>query len=130
VHYMSATTETALVTFLTLCVLEDVRTRRIPNRLSAAGMLMAMALATTHGGLPGVAASALGALIAATILFAPFAFGGVGAGDVKMMAVVGAFVGPRLALASLLAGMMLSALVFGFLLRDFSSVSIRCTWRR
>jgi len=107
---MSVTTQIVLVTFLALCVLEDVRSRRIPNRLAAAAMLGAMALATAHGGLPGLAASALGALIAGTVLFAPFALGGVGAGDVKMMAAVGAFVGPRLALASLLVGMMLGGL--------------------
>lgn len=53
-----------------------------------------MALWGWHGGMPGVASSLLG-LVVGGGLFLPFYLArGMGAGDVKLMAAVGAFLGP------------------------------------
>jgi prepilin peptidase CpaA len=96
--------------FLVLCVTSDLLTRRIPNVLTLSGMAVGLALGVTSG-LGGLAASAGGLLLAVLLLVVPFALGGVGGGDVKMMAAVGAFVGPRALLASLTLGMLLGGLV-------------------
>jgi len=48
------------------------------------------------------------------ILLTPFALGGIGGGDVKMMAAVAAFIGPRLALESLMLGVILGGMVVIF----------------
>src|SRR5207253_2214762 len=40
-----------------------------------------------------------------------FALGGIGGGDVKMMAAIGALLGPRLALTSVACGMLLGGVV-------------------
>jgi prepilin peptidase CpaA len=89
----------------------DLTTRRIPNAITVSAMGTGLALAAFTHGLGGCAASAAGLLLAIALLIVPFALGGIGGGDVKMMAAVGALVGPRALLASLLAGMILGGLV-------------------
>jgi prepilin peptidase CpaA len=96
---------------LALCVTTDLRNRRIPNAITLAGMLAGLALGAATHGVAGFAASAYGLLLAIALLFLPFALGGIGGGDVKMMAAVGALVGPQALLASLLAGMILGGVV-------------------
>jgi prepilin peptidase CpaA len=105
-----------LLAFLTLCAACDVRTRRIPNALSFPAIVAGLVVNTALAGSPGLAWSAAGLLTATVILFAPFALGGIGGGDVKMMGAVGAFVGPRVVLAAMAAGMILGGLVMMWVL--------------
>jgi prepilin peptidase CpaA len=96
------------LTFVSLCILSDVRSRRIPNALSFTGMLVGVTCSTIHFGAEGALSSLEGAGVAMAILMLPFALGGIGGGDVKMMASVGTFLGPRPTMEGLLLG-----LVFG-----------------
>ena len=93
--------------FVTVCVLSDLRTRRIPNVLTGPAILSGFALNLGIFGWSGAQASLAGFGLAILILIAPFAAGGVGGGDVKMMAAVGAFLGPHLLLLSLVIGIVL-----------------------
>src|SRR5690348_3845619 len=97
--------------FIGACIAFDVRTRRIPNALTAPMIAIGAVLNGVHAGMPGVAYSAAGLLLPIAILFLPFALGGIGGGDVKMMGAVGALVGPRLALWGLGLGMILGGAV-------------------
>lgn len=97
----------AAALFVALCVVADVRSRRIPNLLSGPGMLLGIALNAFYRGGAGVAASLSGLLLTVAVLLWPFAMGGIGGGDVKMMGAVGAFLGPRLALMGLVMGVIL-----------------------
>lgn len=86
----------------------DLRTRRIPNRLTVAAAATAVALAFVRAGWQGAFVSAAGVLIG-LLLFLPLCLAGkLGAGDVKAMGAVGAFLGPvgvlLAALYTLLAG--------------------------
>ena len=101
----------SLVVFLALSVLSDLRTRRIPNLLSGAAMIAGLLMNATFSGVSGVYASLAGAALAIGILVWPFAAGGLGGGDVKMMGAVGAFVGPRLAIMGLVIGMILGGII-------------------
>jgi prepilin peptidase CpaA len=101
----------ALFAFVLTCCVIDVRTRRIPNAVSASAIVAGLALNGVAGGLPALGWSLCGALAMIAILFTPFALGGLGGGDVKMMAAVGAFLGPRLAALSLVTGMILGGVV-------------------
>ncbi len=100
-----------LLAYVCACCVVDVRTRRIPNALSGAAAIAGIALNTLHAGLPGLLWSLGGLVLMVAVLLAPFALGGLGGGDVKMMAAVGAFLGPRLALLGLTAGMVLGGVV-------------------
>ena len=129
---MSTAAIVAVLGFVMLCVLSDVRTRRIPNALSLAGALVGLVLNLQHAGAAGLAASALGLGLAVAVLFAPFAAGGIGGGDVKMMGALGAMLGPHLVVSGLLIGVLLGgvhAAVYaarrGLLRRTLSGVTRR-----
>jgi prepilin peptidase CpaA len=100
-----------LLAFLVACVATDVRTRRIPNALSCSGLVLGLAMNTAAHGMPGLVWSFLTALGVIAVLLAPFALGGIGAGDVKMMGAVGAFLGAPVAFAALLFGMILGGVI-------------------
>ena len=88
---------------LTAAVLIDVQSRRIPNWLTAlmagAGFVMAV------GGMSGLtlAQAALGLAAGLLLMLPGHALGATGAGDVKLMAAVGAILGPRVVFSAFLA---------------------------
>jgi prepilin peptidase CpaA len=97
-----------LTAILAAAVYSDLRRHRIPNRLSGLGIIAGLALQTVGGGLHGLASGLLGVAVGLAC-FAPFyLLRAMGAGDVKLLAAIGAFLGPQgcfyAALASLLAG--------------------------
>jgi len=103
---------------LAAAVWHDVRRRRIPNRLVFSGALLGVLLNSLA--LPGVTPAgtwlALGGMAVGLGLLLPmYAMKALGAGDVKLMAMVGAFLGPRpvvfAVLCSLLAGGVLALAV-------------------
>jgi prepilin peptidase CpaA len=95
---------------LTAAMVMDLRTRRIPNRLTLAGVAAGLALRALGGADPLVAGS-LAVALALAIGLPLFALGAMGAGDVKLLAAVGAFMGP----AGFLTALLVSALVGGVL---------------
>jgi len=114
-----------LAALLLAAVSSDLRTRRIPNRLVLAGLALAfanavLAAATGQAGLAGLQLWApVAGLAAGFALMLPLHLPrAMGAGDVKLMAMVGAFVGPSTVtsatLYTLLSGGLLSLL---FMLR-------------
>ena len=72
----------------------DVRTGRIPNRLTAS--VAGFGLALTAAGLTGhsVAAAAIGGAIGFVMMLPGHVLGGTGAGDVKLVAALGTLLGP------------------------------------
>ncbi|MBS1820252.1 MAG: prepilin peptidase [Acidobacteria bacterium] len=72
----------------------DLHSRRIPNALTLGGAMAAVAFGMLTHGLDGIGASAAGWALGLA-LFLPFMLlGGLGAGDVKLMACLGAWLGP------------------------------------
>jgi prepilin peptidase CpaA len=86
---------------LAAAVVTDVRTRRIPNWLTgaiaAAGFGMAFG-----GGTVTPLRAALGLLVGLVLMMPGHVIGATGAGDVKLMAAVGAVLGPDMALRAFL----------------------------
>jgi prepilin peptidase CpaA len=70
----------------------DVATRRIPNALTFGAALAALAAHAWIGGLPGAAMAVAGWAVGIALFLPVFALGGMGAGDVKLLAGVGAWV--------------------------------------
>src|SRR5262249_48813434 len=73
----------------------DLATRRVPNVLTFGAAGLAFAVSAAQAGLGGLAWSVLGWLAGVGLFLPLFAIGGLGAGDVKLLAAFGACLGPR-----------------------------------
>lgn len=76
-----------------LAAVVDVWKYKIHNILTIPLLLTGIAFHAVDGGGEGVVLSLLGALCGFLLVLAPFLLGGLGAGDVKLMAGVGAWLG-------------------------------------
>lgn len=77
-----------------LAAIWDVRTRRIPNWLTLSGMVLGVALNTFLFEINGLWFSLKGLGVAFGVYFVLYLLHAMGAGDVKLMAAVGAAAGP------------------------------------
>jgi len=108
----------------------DLRSRRIPNLLTFGSAAAAIVFHGLSGGTDGLLAAGSGWLLGVAIFFLPFALGGMGAGDVKLLAALGAWLGPSmtiwLALYTGVAG-GIAALVVA-LLCGYLGTALRNIW--
>jgi prepilin peptidase CpaA len=126
----------ALLVSLAACV-TDLRSRRIPNVLTFGSAAVALLFHLGAGGTSGLLQSALGWIVGAAIFFIPFALGGMGAGDIKLLAALGAWLGPIpalwLAAYTGLAGALMAivvAMAYGYLGQAIKNVGLLLThWR-
>lgn len=82
-----------LAAYLAAAVYWDVRERRVPNEVVLAGLITALAAHVLVSGLPGLWMFLAGALTGLAVLLPLNVFKLMGAGDVKLMAMVGGFAG-------------------------------------
>lgn len=102
----------------------DIRSRRIPNKLVFPGALAAIAFHTISPYGIGFLSS-MGGLAFGLIAFLPlYMTRAMGAGDVKLMAMVGAFLGPMAAL-----GAIITTLIAGGVLAIASAIRNKSTQR-
>lgn len=90
-----------LLALLLPAVATDVRARRIPNLLCLAGIVAGIAANTWFLAFDGTLLAVKGLLLAFAIALPFWLLGWLGAGDVKLLAAVGAITGPQLALYAL-----------------------------
>ena len=115
-----------LVVGLIACV-TDIRTRRIPNVLTFGAALAALVFHGATAGLQGLTHAALGWVVGVAIFMPFFLLRGMGGGDIKLLAALGAWLGPGDAFwlavyASLAGGVM--AIVFS-LARGYLMTALR-----
>jgi prepilin peptidase CpaA len=81
---------------VTIASAVDIRTRRIPNLLTA--LLSAAGIALAATGMSGISVgwAAVGLAVGLLVMMPGYVLGATGAGDVKLMAAIGAIVGPGL----------------------------------
>jgi prepilin peptidase CpaA len=94
----------------------DIRSRRIPNWLTISGVCAGLVLHAATAGYTGFRLSAMGMLLGFGAYLALYCLRAMGAGDVKLMAAVGAIVGPAdwisvFAATAIAAGMLSLGLV-------------------
>lgn len=93
----------------------DLRTRRVPNLLTAGIAATGVAFAATRLSGVSVGAAMLGLSVGFGLMLIPYIFGAMGGGDLKLFAALATFLGPRptvLAfLYTLLAGGLLAVAV-------------------
>jgi leader peptidase (prepilin peptidase) / N-methyltransferase len=107
--------------FLTLLLgiaLTDARTYTIPDEFSVGGLVLGLALSFAPGGITPVW-SFIGAATGFVILYLAGMLGewwlkkpAMGGGDIKMMAMVGAFLGPLGAVLTIFLGALVGTLIF------------------
>lgn len=100
-----------LVMVLAVCVYTDIRFKRIYNAVLVPAVAVALIGNIYTGGLDGGMACIKGLLLGMGLLYIPFALGGMGAGDVKLLGVIGAFKGPQFVWLTFLAGAVTGGLV-------------------
>ncbi len=71
----------------------DVRSRRIPNLLTGASVVLGLLLHLGVGGWRQMGMAAAAGLVGGAVFFVFFVVGGMGAGDVKLMSAVSAIAG-------------------------------------
>ena len=100
-----------IATVLVAAVL-DLLTHRIPNNLLAPALVLALLTGTTIGGVTGLMLSLAGLGGGLAMLLPLYSIRAMAAGDVKLLAVAGAFMGPE---GALVAGLMtfVAGAVFG-----------------
>ncbi|NPV81007.1 MAG: peptidase A24 [Firmicutes bacterium] len=98
-----------------IAIYVDMKHGRIPNALVVFGFLAGITTNLVTAGAKGLLLSLEGALLGLALLFIPFALGGMGAGDVKLLGAIGALIGPQgvfyTALYGALAGGVMAVVV-------------------
>ncbi len=108
--------EVALGITLGVAAFTDWHEHKIYNKLLFPAFLIALLLHIVQGGISGLANSLLGAAVGFALLLLPYLMGGMGAGDVKLLTVIGAFGGIPFVLTSCLYGAVVGGLISVFLL--------------
>lgn len=85
----------ALSLVLVASAVIDLRSQRIPNYLTLPGILGALIYSSLSYGFDGFISSLSGVAVGIGILIIPWLMGGMGAGDAKLMGVVGGFLGAK-----------------------------------
>jgi prepilin peptidase CpaA len=103
-----------LLAILAAATFSDLRDRRIPNALSLGGAGLGLLINAIAFGPTGAVLAVLGWVLCLLCFIPLYASGGTAAGDVKLMAMVGAFLGPlngfMACLLALVAGASIASL--------------------
>ena len=113
------------------CAVFDWRSRRVPNALTLPAIVVGLSLHGLFGGASGILFSLKGLALGAGLFLIPYCLGGMGAGDVKLMGALGAWLGSSLTLTVFLVSTSLAVLatamilLVGMLSRGYGSVHRR-----
>lgn len=101
-----------LLTMLAIATVTDLVSHRIPNALLVPSLAIAAVLGTLTQGIFGLLAAGAGLCVGLAMLLPLYVAGGTAAGDVKLLAVAGAYLGPT---GAFFAGMFtfVAGAVFG-----------------
>lgn len=107
-----------LLILLCLAVYFDLKIRKIPNKITAPIALIGLMISFIGSGYQGLLFSVIGMIFGLLIFIIPYLLGGMGAGDVKLMAAIGALMGweftMRTALGAALAGGLMVILYMSY----------------
>ncbi len=92
---MNMLNEVILLMIIGISSYFDLKERKIPNKITFVGILIGILINSYLGGGTGLLRAVLGMFLGLAIFFIPFAMGGMGAGDVKLMGAIGALMGWR-----------------------------------
>jgi prepilin peptidase CpaA len=84
----------AVAALVTAAVVWDIKSRRVPNALTLGGAAAAFAMQGVLYGWTGLLTAASGWAVGLALFLPLFVLGGMGAGDVKLLGAIGAWLGP------------------------------------
>jgi Flp pilus assembly protein protease CpaA len=76
---------------LSIAVVTDVRSRRVHNLVTLPLILFGLLYHTAQTGIPGLLQSVAAVVMAVSLLLVPYLLGGMGAGDMKLLAGIAAW---------------------------------------
>jgi len=114
---------------LTACM-TDIRSRRIPNVLTLGGAATAFVFHLVTGGLTALGWSSAAWAIGLLLFLPFFALRGIGGGDVKLLAALGAWIGPALTVwlafwSAIAGGVFALAVALG---RGYTGTAFKNVW--
>jgi prepilin peptidase CpaA len=122
--------DVAIIATGTAACVTDLRSRRIPNVLTFGASAAAVLFGAVSGGLAGAGWSLAGWAVGCAVFMPWFLLGGMGAGDVKLLAALGAWAGPSaavwMALYAGIAGGVFAVVVS--LMRGYFAEMVRNLW--
>ena len=101
----------AVSAILILAAWIDGRELKVPNWITFPMVLSGLVYSTWVGGLGGLGAGLLGMCVGLLTLMPLYAVGGMGAGDVKLMAGIGAWLGWEITLAAFAVSVVVGAVM-------------------
>lgn len=114
-----------LITALLISLVTDLYKRRIYNIVTLPCILFGLIYHVVNEGLSGLAFSLLGLFIGFLVLLIPFAMGGIGAGDVKLMAAIGACMGAMFVIKAFIYIAILGGVIsLGILIKSYGLKSM------
>ena len=100
-----------LLSLVLFCSITDLSTRRIPNAVLLPALMTSFFLNSVAGGIAGLTDSIAGLALGILMLLPLHVFGRMGAGDIKLLGVVGSILGGWGAIVAGLATMMAGGLL-------------------
>jgi prepilin peptidase CpaA len=89
----------------------DLRSRRIPNSLTYPAILLAFGIRAVSGSYHLLLPTGAGLALGAGLILPAYLFKAMGAGDLKLMAALGAFLGPKMILTVFLNSLIAGGLI-------------------
>ncbi|MFC4402432.1 A24 family peptidase [Gracilibacillus xinjiangensis] len=105
-----------LLIILAICVITDLKSRMIYNKVIFPALLLTFIYQFTTGGWESLSHSFIGFLIGFALLLIPYFLGGIGAGDVKLLGLIGAMKGAIFVFQSFIYIALLGAVIAVFIL--------------
>lgn len=105
----------------------DYSQRRVPNWLNASLIVLGFAVQGYFHGWSGAATGFWGLLTGFGLLIVPWLMHGMGAGDVKLMAAIGVWIGPLLTLYSFALGAVIGGVAAVIMILSTGRLRMACT---
>ncbi|MFD1017677.1 A24 family peptidase [Thalassobacillus hwangdonensis] len=112
------------IALIIIAFIWDVKFQKIPNWLTASGMVIGIIYHLIAGGLDGFLFACLGLLVAGGIFMLLYLFKAIGAGDVKLFAAIGALTGIEFSLYLMMYSIIFAGLI-GIIILLFSKTFLR-----
>ena len=100
-----------LLLILMAAVYMDYRQNRIPNWMIVFGVLSGLLISFIHGGIGMLCEGLFGIVLPIILLYPVFMIGGLGAGDLKLFAVAGSYLGIKGITISFIVAFVIGAII-------------------